>query len=257
MVLTVTEYRGGSTSRARVCILGEPGVGKTRLAGTFPDPLFIDVEGGAASARQGVTNAVVVPTDRDTNRNVESILKRIAACPVEDGVVQFSLRSGDTVYPVQTVVIDSLDAIQQAIKQSSILQGKVKMQLSDWDVMLNLFHPIVNAWHAVPCHVVAISHTRRVDGEGNKPGIMGFALQGSLRTQLAAWFDYILHLTAGGDSRRYIVLDPGIQKGYKYTAKDRHGRLASIADNSKWIDITGKEGYPDSRVADTICGGAE
>ena len=40
----------GTPDRARVCILGEPGSGKSRLAATFPDPLFIDLENGAGTA---------------------------------------------------------------------------------------------------------------------------------------------------------------------------------------------------------------
>ena len=47
----VPPEEGQKTDLARVCILGEPGAGKTRLAATFPTPFFLDMEKGAASAR--------------------------------------------------------------------------------------------------------------------------------------------------------------------------------------------------------------
>jgi hypothetical protein len=76
--------------------------------------------------------------------------------------------------------------------------------------------PLVLDWHAVPINVVVIAHTKRTDGEGNKPGSMGFGVQGSLRSQMPRWFSHILHIVAGPDGKRFVVTQPTVSKGYRY-----------------------------------------
>jgi hypothetical protein len=59
-----------SGSPARVCILGEPGSGKTRLAATFPDPVFLDLENGAATARPDGVELAIAARPRNGLRGV-------------------------------------------------------------------------------------------------------------------------------------------------------------------------------------------
>ena len=64
--------------RARVLILGEPGVGKTRLAATFPDPIFIDIEGdGSATALPESPARIIVPMSSTTLKDTVTALKSI------------------------------------------------------------------------------------------------------------------------------------------------------------------------------------
>jgi len=51
---------------------------------------------------------------------------------------------------------------------------------------------------------------------------MDFGVQGSLKGQTPRWFDYVLHMGAGPDGKRYVVRQPMISKGYRYQVKDHH-----------------------------------
>jgi hypothetical protein len=151
------------------------------------------------------------------------------------------------------VVIDSIDAIQQPVKMYEVLRGRSRMERNDWDTLLNLLTPLVLDWHAVPINVVVIAHTKRTDGEDNKPGTMDFGVQGSLKAQMPRWFSHILHIVTGPEGQRYLVTQPMISKGYRYMAKDRHGTLAHLGKNG-FSELTADEdGYPTDAIARAIC----
>ena len=245
----------GKAEAHRICIMGEPGTGKTRLAATFPDPFFLDIERGAATARPEGVNRLIIPTDRNTLKVVRQVLEAMAKSPVEDGRIIYQTPSGEKV-KIGTVILDSVDAIQQPVNMYGILHGRSKMERSDWDTLLNLMTPLVLDWHALPVHLVAIAHTKRVDGENGKPGTMDFSVQGALRSQMPRWFSLILHLVAGPDGKRFLVSQPTIAKGYRYVAKDRHNLLKVLGrpKSPGIIDVPADEdGYPTSQVAEAIC----
>ncbi|NIV32836.1 MAG: AAA family ATPase [Anaerolineae bacterium] len=238
---------------ARVCILGEPGAGKTRLAATFPDPLFLDLENGAGTALPGGVNRLVIPTDRRALKNVRAVISKLAEAECEDGRIVYQVPGGDTI-EIGTLVIDSIDAIQQPVKMFEVLHGRTKMERGDWDTLLNLMTPLVLDWHALRIHVVVTAHTKRRDGEGNRPGSMDFSVQGSLRAQMPRWFSHILHIVAGPGGKRTLVTQPTIYKGYRYLAKDRHNMLADLATKAAVPLPADEAGYPDDTIARTICG---
>ena len=67
------------------------------------------------------------------------------------------------------------------------------------------------------------------------------------------WFDYILHLVAGSDGKRFVISQPMTVKGYQYKAKDRHNLLAGMASNSV-IELPAEDGYPSSQITNVIIG---
>lgn len=248
----VPPEEGQKTDLARVCILGEPGVGKTRLAATFPDPFFLDMEKGAASARAGGVHRLIVPTDRGALTAVRKILQDMARAPLNGGTISYQVPDGPRV-DVGTVVIDSIDAIQQPVKMYEVLRGRSKMERSDWDTLLNLLTPLVLDWHALPINVVVIAHTKRSEGEEKRPGSMDFGVQGSLRSQMPRWFSHILHIVSGPDGERFVVTEPTVSKGYRYLAKDRHHSLAHLGTNGVIKLPCDADGYPDDRITRVIC----
>jgi hypothetical protein len=238
----------------RACIMGETGSGKTRVSATFPDPLFLDLENGAGSARKEGVNRIVIPTDAQASATVLAAINRLGALPVVDGRVQFKSDGIAAILPVATLVIDSLDAIQQAIKMFRILKGRTKMELQDWDMLLNELLPMVLAWNSLPINVVVIAHTKREESkkEGT-PGDMGYGVQGALKAQIPRWFDYILHIATGADGKRFVVTQPTIARGYRYVAKDRHNKLAALGKNGI-IELPAADGYPSDEIAKLVCG---
>lgn len=226
------------TEKTTTCILGEPGGGKTRLAGTWPRPFFVDVDNGAASAIPGgEVMRERIPTDRN-------ILK----------VIRGKLKELDKRDDLDTIVIDSINMVQQAVKVA-ILRGRTKMQLQDWDQMLNLMMPLVVDWHAVSKHVVVVAHSRRREKEG-QPDLLTFAVQGSLRSQMPRWFDCILHLNVGKEGQRFVMTQPIIYRGVKYMAKDRHQVLKDVSNDSGIIKLENNDGYPSDRIARAVTGSA-
>ena len=67
----------------RVCIMGEPGAGKTRLSATFPAPFFLDLESGSHSARPDGVNRVEIETDAGAVATVREVIKRLKDSPFD------------------------------------------------------------------------------------------------------------------------------------------------------------------------------
>lgn len=93
-----------------VLISGDPGVGKTTLAGKFPKPVVIPIEGGEASLSQINTDALVFPRPRNKKELLEQF----------DYVAQ---ADHDRV----TLVIDSVSALIAMFEQS-IVESDSKAQ---------------------------------------------------------------------------------------------------------------------------------
>lgn len=243
MTLYIPE-EGRTEGPARICILGEPGVGKTRLAASFEDSYIIDLENGAAST--GRPRYSILPSVNARNQ-LQSELKKIKTYEKD--------KDGALLHPkgfrIGTVVVDSIDAVQEFEKYYGILKGsRPKMKIQDWDTLYNVVFPVVLDWSALPVHVVVVAHVKQEDGESSV-GVKGFSLQGAFKNRMPRWFDYIIHLVAGPEGKRYAITHPMINKGYKYTAKDRHGTLDSLK-TSGVINIPAEDGFPSTDIAKAI-----
>jgi hypothetical protein len=237
----------------RVCIMGEPGAGKTRLAATFPAPFFIDLENGANSARPGGVNRINVETDQGAIGSVRSVIQRLGQSEFDASKRRLMFQPAPDVepLPVGTLVIDSIDAIQQTVKMFRILRGRTKMKLEDWDTLLNEMQPMALEWGALPIHVVVVAHTKRTEKEEGISG-MDFSVQGSLRSHMPRWFDYILHIATEADSKRTLITQPTIYREHRYTAKDRHGHLTAALQGNV-VSIYSEDGWPTNAIARMIC----
>lgn len=236
------------TLAARVCIMGDPGVGKTRLAGTFPHPFFIDCENGAGTATPEGPNRLVIPMGATLVNDVKDALKKLnKQKPDAEGFITYrDMKIG-------TVVLDSADAIQQAAKVFSILRGRTKMERADWGTLLEIMTPVLLEWQSLPINAIIIAHTKRRAGETKRPGELGFSVQGALKDQMPRWFSIIMHIMAGTDGARYVVTQPMIHKNNRIQAKDRHNVLAELVDRNGIIKLPAKDGYPSQDIANAIC----
>ena len=240
-------------SSRMVLILGRPGVGKTRLAGSFPQPFFLDLENGADSAHPGEVRKIDIPTDAKTLSTVKATVQSLGDCPFEDGALQ--TKSG----PVQTVVVDSMDAIQQAVMDFSILKGnKTKMERADWGTILNMVRPTLLLLRNLPIHAVVTAHTKTSDGEQNRSGVMDLSVQGALKDQMPRWFDVILHIAEQPNAKRVLVTQGQIWNQYRWLAKDRHNLLRPLSDAKGIVQLDVDEDfYPLSHVANAIVGAGD
>ncbi|GAG53358.1 unnamed protein product, partial [marine sediment metagenome] len=223
MATATLHLPGEETVRRSALILGAPGSGKTRLAGTWPHPLFVDLENGAASATSGGATRIVVATEKSTLTTVRNIIDRVKKGAFSKGLTTFEYDS--KMLKIGTVVIDPLDVVQQACKQFDVLKGsRSKMEWDDWDTILNLMLPLILDLNSLPVHTVVISHVKRKEGKKTKrgdnlPGFMEAAMQGSLRSQLPGWFDVVLHILVNDEGERGVLISPRTHQGYRILAK--------------------------------------
>jgi len=242
-----------STKKRRVLILGRPGVGKTRLAGTFPNPYYLQLEpDGCTSGFPGITDDAIldIPMSAGTLDALDKTLDAFMRADASNGHVE--LKSG---YKVQTVILDSIDAIQQTVATfDPMLKGKLKWSYDEWGILLNKVRPINMKLQALPLHVVMVAHTRTFEAEGRgQPGVMTLSVQGALARELPRWFSCILHIVEGPNMKRKVATQPTIYRGYRVEAKDRHDLLINLRDKEGIVDLPATNGYPSDEIAKALC----
>lgn len=242
-------------NKRMVLIMGRPGVGKTRLAGTFPSPYFLDLENGAATAHPGKVRRMIISPDADILKNVNKVVTILKGKPQRDGGIVLQ-DEDEQEFLVQTLVVDSVDIIQQAVADFAIMKGaRFKMERADWGILLNMMRPLSLLLMSLPISVVVIAHTKTTEGENNRVGAMDLALQGSLRAQMPAHFDTILHIAERERNQRVVLTQPNIKMNSRWLAKDRHNDLRALADKEGIIKLPANaDGYPNNEIANAIMG---
>lgn len=97
------EYAPGGDGKLKVLLIGGPGVGKTRYSSYWPEPFYLDCEGGmAAVADRRVPFATI--------KNSKDMLDALVHLK-QDSMRDVSKRQ------YKTVVVDTLDAFQRKVKQ--------------------------------------------------------------------------------------------------------------------------------------------
>lgn len=240
--------------------IGDPGTGKTRLAGTFRKPLFIDTEDGAASAHPGQVNRIKVPVTANILKDVEKIFDQIIRSPYDEKTrtVRFSHDQVGEV-DVATVVLDTIDPVQDGIKIFKILTGsRTKMQQSDWGDLLTYMQPLMYKWFNVPTTVIINAHVRTKQSDDSPVAEATYSVQGSLSAMLPRQFAWILHVKSGEKGRRTVLTQPmTLRRGkttVKFTAKDKHEIFRSLADDKYGtvpVDLR-DDGWPSRKIAEAV-----
>ncbi|MDD1750454.1 MAG: ATP-binding protein [Methanothrix sp.] len=238
-----------------LCIVGDPGAGKTRLASLWPDPYFLDTEGGAGSA---------VPKERrvgfdvsgDMVAQVKKKVQELAALPYHDRRIFLNDM------PIGGVVIDTLDAAQQVHKYMSLLKGgtySFREPRQMWGKLLDDFILLVFETKKIPVPVIWVAHAKieepiyDIDGGIKRNGWRGIAVQGSIEEQIVRWFDYCLHIIIEEDFARKCLTQPTIYKGYRIlSAKDRHDTFKTIGKRSFTISVDEATGFPVTQALQVI-----
>jgi hypothetical protein len=153
----------------RFFFYGDSGVGKTRLAGTFPKPIFLncDTEGGILSLRDMNVDYHSVQDPEDVMNALEDL-----ATDSDKGKLKY-----------KTVVIDSLTVIQD--NQLDILQGRrreaqekknrktgdsdwkvdfydnVNLTEAEWNLISTSLRSMFILAHSLPMHVIWIALAER------------------------------------------------------------------------------------------------
>jgi phage nucleotide-binding protein len=213
-----------------VLIYGEPGAGKTYLAGTAEEDertspvLFLDVEGGIATIRH--RQDIDVRTVRSM-KELETIYNQLYHS-IEDGRLYY-----------KTVVIDSLseltDLDMRYIMKDAHGRNPDKVDIDvpsqrEWGKARSHMRTIVRAFRDLPCNVIMTSQVAALQEEGQPTKFFpGFA--GKLRTELPGFCDIVGYIYPDIDGG-VIVRKSQFQGTRRVVAKDRTGSLGDMIENA-------------------------
>lgn len=219
-------------------VYGDPGAGKTYLAGTALDHkltkpvLFIDVEGGVTTLRKRKDLDVI---------QVRSIKEVI---DINNEII----KAGDPYY--KTIVLDSLTELQkmdmawvQEFEYNKLGPEKVDKDIPSqraWGKSGERMRRIITAYRDLPTHLIA---TCRLGQEyDDSTGITHFypALPGKLRADVPGYFDVVGFLKAdskkqGNDTVTIRTLQVG--KTARVVAKDRTDSLPLVIEGPNIPDM--------------------
>lgn len=217
----------------KALVVGEPGSGKTLLSSTFPNPYYASAEGGTMS----IAHKKLPITKIQSSDQLLELLMILDQTPK----ARSSLLKLDR--PVETVVLDTIDEIQNIIIRERLeAEKKTALTLPDYGWLREQMRTIIRNFRNLDMHVVFTCHVKesRDDELGRivyKPG-----MQGGIADEMAGFVDLALFLTARSRLEivnnqpqpvieRLLTAFPDTQHPW---VKDRSGRLpAEIPVNFK------------------------
>lgn len=136
-------------------VAGLKGAGKTSFCAGFPDPLFIDFDGGMASLIGSQINYIPA-----TKVSWETLLELVVAVQKRTPEGKIALKSGATTIevPCSTVVIDSITRGHSMFLKSSMSLAKRSMPaIQDWGLAADRIIQFVDSLKPF-VHVLVVAH---------------------------------------------------------------------------------------------------
>jgi hypothetical protein len=232
------------------CIVGDPGTGKTRLAGTWPQPLWLNAEAdGNSTALPGLKQpqSIDIPLNNRAVDALKSHLSALSRCNLDgDKMIDYDgFKAG-------SVVIDTFDGFQDVAKYR-ILGNRTTMEQRDWGILETMMRPILIEMQNVPVPVVVVAHVKTVERGEGRIGRKTWSAQGGITTRMDRAFSEILHIVVNpSDGKRWAITQPFVWDGYMLLAKDRHQRLKALVNEKGFVPLADLDGYPDDTIAKAI-----
>jgi len=222
-------------------IFGEPKVGKTTLAASFPEPLLIDIEGGAA-----FIDCKQFP--------LRSVLGKLTAREAL-GKLFTELRDMPD-RPYKTIIFDTLDELWNVLARPYKKDGK--LPLSQYQQLYDTFLGIVDEFRGLGLDVVFTSHVKHESDEDGRTVATDIKLPGQLQAMITAKVDEILYLAVarrkvdetGEDNAantrqaRILVCKPMEHpKLGAIRAGDRSGQLPETITDPTYTDLSAAKNF--------------
>lgn len=242
-------------NKMNILIYGDPGAGKTYLAGTAQDVPnmanvhVFNIDGGVMTlAQRGDISA----TDIHSVTDLEQELYRIA--------------NGDEKYKgIKTVVIDNITELQTLALESATTreyQNRAKknknysideVYLEDYGLVGKQLSRILRGFRDLPMHVIYIAHKKDKMRQGtntleeSKPN-----LTDKLSTAIMGYMDFVWYLYTAdeavgneetgyyAETHRYLLTQPMNNYAAKTRGVDFAQRLGAIVKDPNMSDIMGK-----------------
>lgn len=196
----------------KTMIYGKSWSWKTTLASTAPKPLYICTENWLASIASKQPEYIETKTLVELEAVYDYLKKWVN---------------------YETIIIDSISEIWEAIKSYLTDDGKKHMSMREWwvygDKMMNIIRNIIN----LPYHVVAIVHESiNIDDDGNV-NLYDIAVQWGARSNIPRYFDVVAYTFLKGEDHKATC-----KPNEKLLTKDRLNCLPEDLplDINEWIE---------------------
>lgn len=206
----------------KMLVCGEPGAGKTKTGATWPNPLYVNAEGGLLSIQDEDFPTVEV----EGTATLEE-LKRELQQPA-------NIREKTFGSAVDTIVMDTFDEISRIfIKERMESTGKDTMAIQDWGWLGEQLRAVVRNYRNLPLNVILNCHLKSVTDEETGKMFLKPAIQGAVGDELAGYVDLAVVLTArpvtevvgGKNVRRIVRVMQTFPDSRMPWVKDRSGKL--------------------------------
>lgn len=177
----------------KIAIAGFAGAGKTLFASTAPSPLFVffSQKPRIKSIADRHIPHVKLTNKIDGAGNLISSVQDQLKMVILDLAVRFEL--GEPV-EYETLVIDTGDELQQAMKESRRIRNRGEWGVGDWVWLADSYKPLMESIIDLPMNVIVLYHmTTEQDGLDGQM-YREIALQGANKDQVAGWFDVVAAL---------------------------------------------------------------
>ncbi len=218
--------------KIKAAIGGYPGAGKTLFSSTAPIPFFIFFR--EQPRIMSIADRYMAHT-KVTNQYDDS--GRLTV-PVWDTLIEvieyLSSKKGDS---YQTVIIDTGDELQQAMKEGKKAQNRGKWSISDWGWLADMYREVINRVIDLPKHVIITFHLKQTQEGEEGEMFREFALQGAAKDEAPGWFDIVGVIDSWEErtDKGLIIPHRGIllQTTPRYPfVKDHSGKLGRIFELS-------------------------
>ena len=225
----------------KVLIYGEPGSGKTALAGTFPNCLLLDVDGGAQTTLDSDYARTLGLHERTHYIRVGSVadIKKAIGIIRKDKGRTFQSLAIDSISVLSMNTVSDLTASSTAEDDDE--GGDRYMEQRDWGLLLLALYRVMKEAVGLGLHICVTAHVaEREDTDGKEKKMP--LLQGQFKDMSLAFFDAIGYMytvyakdpqqeSVKGEPQQKIVHRVQFVPTTKVKAKDRTGRLGKYIDN--------------------------
>jgi hypothetical protein len=163
----------------KYAIGGFPGSGKTMLASTAPNPLFVFFQ---ENPRLKSIASRYIPHVKVVNDDDSSVLEKMLAISHHLAIAE---------HEYETLVIDTGDELFQGIKEARRIQNGGEFKPGDWDWLGDTYRELLTGLIDLPIRVIVLFHVKNTQEGDDGLIVREFLLQGAAKDQAAGWFDEV------------------------------------------------------------------
>ena len=130
----------------KIMVGGFPGAGKTLFASTAPDPLFVFFRDNPRI--KSIANRYI-PHVKIVNDDEVSVLEKLQML-----AIHLSLANNE----YKTLVIDTGDELQQAMKEARRMQNGGEFSISDWSWLADTYRELMASFIDLDMRVIVLFH---------------------------------------------------------------------------------------------------